>query len=129
MADTIHTPPVVDDPTTATLMEGINEARILLASDAHRKDLAEMARISTELIRLDERRTQLQAAIGERNAVYLAAEEALGAHLATKHRVVAPNPENAVSGDPEPIVRVRVKPDAHHASNCAVYFDEPCDCQ
>ncbi len=126
MADTLTT---YDDPTTAALMEGINEARILLASDAHRKDLAEIARISTELIRLDERRTQLQAAIGERNAVYLAAEEALGAHLSTKHRSVAPIPENAATSDPEAIVRVRVRPDAHHASNCAVYFDEPCDCQ
>jgi hypothetical protein len=110
-------------------MDGINEARILLASDAHRKDLAEIARISTELIRLDERRTQLQAAIGERNAVYLAAEEALGAHLATKHRSVAPNTENAATSDPEPIVRVKVRPSADHASNCAVYFDEECDCQ
>lgn len=126
MADTLTT---YDDPTTATLMDGINEARILLASDAHRKDLAEIARISTELIRLDERRTQLQAAIGERNAVYLAAEEALGAHLATKHRSVAPSTENAATSDPEPIARVRVRPGADHASNCAVYFDEPCDCQ
>ena len=126
MADTLTT---YDDPTTATLMEAINEARILLASDAHRKDLAEMARISTELIRLDERRTQLQVTIDERNKVYLSAEEALGAHLATKHRVTPPSTENAVSGDPEAIVRVRARPSADHASNCAVYFDEECDCQ
>jgi hypothetical protein len=126
MADTLTT---YDDPTTATLMEAINEARILLASDAHRKDLAEMAKISTELIRLDERRTQLQVTIDERNKVYLSAEEALGAHLATKHRVTPQSTENAVSGDPEAIVRVRARPSADHASNCAVYFDEECDCQ
>ena len=126
MADTLTT---YDDPTTATLMEAINEARILLASDAHRKDLAEMAKISTELIRLDERRTQLQVTIDERNKVYLSAEEALGAHLATKHRVTPPSPENAVSGDPEPIARRKARPSADHASNCAVYFDEECDCQ
>ena len=85
MPDTLTTH---DDPVTAQLLDGINEARILLASDAHRADLAEMAKISNDLIRLDARRTELQTTIGKREAVYLAAEQAMGAHLAKKHAFV-----------------------------------------
>jgi hypothetical protein len=94
----------------------------------HRQDLAEIAKISNEMIKLDARRTELQDAIGKRNKVYLAAEEALGAHLATKHRVVAPEPEKPASGDPEPVMARKPRPTGDHAANCAVYFGDPCDC-
>lgn len=124
----------MDDPTTAQLMEGVNEARILLGSHEHRQDLAEIARISNDLIALELRRRQLQESIGERNQVYLNAEEALGAHLMTKHRVVASQPQAPASDDPgasgEVVpVRQRGRHDDHHASNCAVFFQEACDCQ
>lgn len=122
-------PPQLDDPITASLMEAINEARILLASHEHRQDLAEIAKISNDMIRLDERRTELQAAIDGRNKVYLAAEEALGDHLATKRVRSTPAPQTPATDDPEPSVRVRARPTSDHASNCAVYFDEACDCQ
>lgn len=83
MPDT--SPPHLDDPVTAALMEGINEARILLGSHEHRQDLAEIAKISNEMIRLDARRTELQASIGKREAVYVEAEKAMADHLSSKH--------------------------------------------
>ena len=100
MPDTI---PLVDDPTTAELMEGVNEARILLASDAHRRELAELAAISRwfveqQVAEKQERYKALQASIDGRNAVYAKAEAALHGHLATKH---APQPETPGTDDPE----------------------------
>lgn len=95
MPDTI---PLIDDPTTATLMEGVNEARILLASDAHRRELAELADISRRFVEMQDRYKALQASIDGRNAVYAKAEAALHGHLATKH---APQPQTPATNDPE----------------------------
>lgn len=81
-------PAHLDDPTTASLMEAISDARILLGSHEHRQDLAEIAKISNDMIRLEERRVELQASIGKREKVYLDAEQAMGAHLAKKHAFV-----------------------------------------
>lgn len=97
MADTA---PLIDDPITATLMEGVNEARILLASDAHRRELAELADISRKFVEMQERYGLLQASIDGRNAVYAKAEAALHAHLATKHGVEAPKMETPATDDP-----------------------------
>ena len=114
MPDTLTTH---DDPVTAELMDGINEARILLASHEHRQDLAEIAKISNEMIKLDARRTELQDAIGKRNKVYLAAEEALGAHLSKKHAFVpvaqaAADVVSRVLPEPDPLPNwPRVDPD------------------
>ena len=122
----------IDDPVTATLMEGVNEARILLASEAHRKDLAEIAAATNEMLRLDARRVDLQKAIGERNAVYLKAEAALGAHLRGKMSTPAVPASFGVEEpreDPAPSRSTRRVVAEDHASNCAVYFNEPCDCQ
>ena len=101
------TTPHLDDPTTAELMDGVNDARILLGSHEHRQDLAEIAKISNEMIRLDARRTELQASIDKRNKVYLDAEAALHKHLATKHTFVpvgqaASQVTALVAADPEP---------------------------
>lgn len=79
------TAPLIDDPMTAQLMDGVNEARILLSSDAHRRELAELADISRKFIEMKERYDLIQATIDGRNAVYAKAEAALHAHLATKH--------------------------------------------
>lgn len=83
-------PPHLDDPVTAALMERINEARILLGSHEHRQDLAEIAKISNDMLKLEERRVELQASIGKRNRVYLDAESAMHRHLATKHAAEPP---------------------------------------
>lgn len=134
----------IDDPVTATLMEGVNEARILLASEAHRKDLAEMAKISREMILMQERYVELQVSIAARNVVYQKAEEELHGHLATKHRVtpasfgvrepqVDPEPSRSTRREVEdqvPELSMRRRADAAvHAANCAVGFGDPCDCQ
>ena len=95
------TAPLIDDPTTAELMERVNEARILLASDAHRRELAELADISRRFVEMQERYTALQASIDGRNAVYAKAEVALHAHLATKHARTTPKPETPATDDPE----------------------------
>lgn len=57
------------------------------------------------------------------------AEKALHAHLAAKHGATAPISQTPATDDPEPSARVRARPTGDHASNCAVYFEEPCDCQ
>ena len=98
MPDTI---PLIDDPTTATLMEGVNEARILLASDAHRRELAELADISRRFVEMQDRYKALQASIDGRNGVYAKAEAALHAHLATKHTQPTPQPQTPATDDPE----------------------------
>lgn len=95
----------LDDPKTADLMEGVNEARILLASDAHRRELAELADISRRFLEMQERYNLLQASIDARNAVYGKAEAALHAHLATKHAQPA-----ARAAQPAPLP-VAVEPD------------------
>lgn len=122
MPDT--SPPAhLDDPVTAQLMEAISEARILLNSHEHKQDLAEIAKISRDMLALNERRTELQASIGKRETVYVEAERAMANHLATKHTFV---PVGQAAAE---VVARRPAPAGDHASNCAVYFEEPCDCQ
>lgn len=118
------------DDAVMDRMEAVNKARILLTSDDHRSDLTEMAKISNDILALKARYDELQAVIDTRNKVYMDAEEALGAHLMAKHRVVAPQPQTPASDDPEAVLPVKVRPgvDDHHASNCAIFFDEFCDC-
>lgn len=126
------------DERLFTLMDAVRGARDTLASEPHKADLREIARITNEMLALDTSRKEIQARIDARNKAYHEAEDDMDTYLASKKARNGPPAANStLSGsegaetlEPAPRRSERAREGtSDHAANCAVFFGDSCDCQ